>query len=66
MKKKQLTPKQFKALKLHMLGLRWDAIRKNTKADNLLNALNAVKPNWEFTKRDFRDFFASRGIKQRV
>jgi hypothetical protein len=66
MKKKQLTAKQFKELKLTMLGLRWDAIGKNTKADNLLNALNAVKPNWSYTKKDFKDFFASRGIKQRV
>jgi hypothetical protein len=66
MKKKQLTAKQFKALKLTMLGLRWDAIGKNTKADNLLNALNAVKPDWAFTKQDFADFFASRGIKQPV
>jgi hypothetical protein len=65
MKKKQLTAKQVKAIKLEMLGLRWDAIGKNTQADNLLNALNAVKPNWEFTKKDFQDFYASRGIKQR-
>jgi hypothetical protein len=66
MTKKKLTHAEVKKLKRHMLALRWDAIAKNTKADNLLNALNAAKPGWEFTKKDYRDFFGSRGIKQRV
>ena len=63
MKKTKLSNKDVKKLKMYMLSLRWDAIRKNTKADNILNELSKLKPNWYFTAADYARFFKSRGIK---
>ncbi len=61
-----MTKKQISELKQRILGLNWDSNVKRAKAVNLSRKLMAEAHGCgaQFTKADYRRFFASRRIKQ--
>jgi hypothetical protein len=58
-----MTKQQLQKIKMQILGLHYDAIRKRTKAVNLSNNLMKHAPYFRFTAADYRAFYRSRGIK---
>jgi len=57
-----MTKQQVNKVKQQILALNWDANRKRAKAQNLVLDVMKLKPNFRFTKTDYRQFFKSRNI----
>jgi hypothetical protein len=58
-----MTKKELHKLKMKILGLNYDAIRKRTKAVNLTKDLTEQVPSFRFTPADYRAFYKSRRLK---
>jgi hypothetical protein len=57
-----MTKQQVNKVKQQILALNWDANRKRAKARNLVLDVMKLKPNFRFTRADYKAFFKSRNI----
>jgi hypothetical protein len=57
-----MTKKKLHEIKMRILGLNFDAIRKRTKAVNLSQELLKQVPSFRFTAADYRAFYKSRRL----
>jgi hypothetical protein len=61
--KQAMTKQEIHKLKMQVLGLNYDAIRKRTKASYLAKKLLEQVPSFRFTPADYRAFYRSRNLK---